>query len=416
MDKKITQIKGGVTAARGFQASGIRCGIKKKGEDLALIYSAVPAVGAAVFTTNKVQAAPVKVSGKHIKAKQHRAIVVNSGNANCCTGKRGVTDALKIVSSAACELKVNPEKILIASTGIIGQPLPLKKIVDSIPCLVAGLRSGISAGRQAARAILTTDTRVKEAAVTLNIGGKKITIGGIAKGAGMIAPDMATLLAFITTDACIKKPALFEALKESTANSFNLISVDGDMSTNDSLIVLANGLASNRQIRVESRPVRNRISNRSRAFELFVKGLRFVTTQLAKALVADAEGASKFIEITVKGAKSRKDAKTAALAVANSLLVKTMINGSDPNWGRIAAAVGASAVVLREEKLSIYFGKSAGVKNGAPVSANRDRIKKEVRKKNVVISVDLGMGKAQATVWTSDLSEEYVRINAKYSS
>ncbi len=403
MDKNINQIKGGVTAPAGFQASGMRCGIKKKGEDLALVYSRVPAVGAAVFTTNKVQAAPVKVSGKHIKARRHRAVIVNSGNANCCAGKKGVTDALKIVSFVAGELKVSPEKVLIASTGVIGRSLPLKKIVNSIPCLVAGLRSGISAGKRAARAILTTDTCVKEAAVTLDIGGKKVTIGGIAKGAGMIAPDMATLLAFITTDACIQKPALLKALRESTANSFNLITVDGDMSTNDTVIVLANGLAGNRQITAGSRD-----------FELFIKGLNFVTVQLAKALVADAEGASKLIEVTVKGAKSGNEAKTAALAVSNSLLVKTMIHGSDPNWGRIAAAVGASGVELREEKLSIYFGKSAAAKNGVAVSANRDRIKKEVRKKSVAILIDLEMGKAQATVRTSDLSEEYVRINAKY--
>ena len=427
MDRKIIKIKGGVTAARGFQASGMHCGIKKKKDDLTLIYSVVPAVGAAVFTTNKVQAVPVKISKKHIKAKEHQAIIVNSGNANCFAGKEGVENALKMVSSLAGELKISPEKVLVASTGIIGRPLPVKKILDSIPQLVKTLGAGANAGKRAARAILTTDTRIKETAVSLNIGGKKVTIGGIAKGAGMIAPDMATLLAFITTDACIQKTALFRALKESVAKSFNLITVDGDMSTNDTVIVLANGLSGNRQITAGSRPVRNnpirnelsngaRISNRSRDFELFVKGLNSVTVQLAKALVADAEGASKLIEVTVKGAKSGNEAKTAAFAVSNSLLVKTMIHGNDPNWGRIAAAVGASGAGFKEEKLSIYFGKSAAVKNGAPVSANRDRIKKEVRKKIVAILIDLGMGKAKATVRTSDLSEEYVRINAKYST
>jgi len=376
-------IKGGVTKPRGFTASGLCCGIKRSGKpDLALIFSTRPAVAAGVFTKNSIKAAPVVVSKEKLKNNEAQAIVANSGNANCYTGSFGLLYAKRTAEHVAEKLGIAKNNVLVASTGIIGKPLPYQRIKTAIPALVKGLSAG--GGTKAARAIMTTDTKPKEIAVTLTLGGKKVTIGAIAKGSGMIAPNMATMLGFITTDAAISKPMLHKALKEAVAVSFNSITVDGCMSTNDMVVVLANGAAGNKTV---TKPGKD--------FKRFTVALRAVCLDLAKKIVLDAEGGTKFIEITVCEAKSTAQARAACFAIANSNLVKTAAFGNNPNWGRIAAAVGSLGLAVDEKQLRIKFGSFA--------------------KKHIHICVELNLGAAAATVFTSDLSLEYVRINGKYS-
>ncbi len=379
-------IKGGVAAAKNFKANGLSAGIKRSGKpDLSLIYSEIPSVAAGVFTTNSVKAAPVIVSQKHIKNGKAQAIITNSGNANCFTGHFGYVYAVKTTQLIGKLLKINPSDVIVSSTGIIGRPLPYQKIAQAAEKLIHGLGKTVEHGQKAAQAILTTDLIKKEIAVTVSLGEKKITIGGCAKGSGMIQPHMATMLAYITTDAAITPGLLKSALKEAVEPTFNSITVDGCMSTNDMLIVLANGAAGNKAITAKGKD-----------YKTFVDALAFVCLDLSKKIVIDGEGATKFLEITIKGAKSMKQAKQAAFAIANSNLVKTAAFGSNPNWGRIAGAVGSLAIpALTEKNLKITF---------SPFS-----------KKNIDITVDLNLGKEQATVYTCDLSYDYVKINGDYS-
>ncbi len=377
-------ISGGVTKAKGFKANGFWCGIKKSGKpDLALITSEVTAHCAAVFTKSSVKAAPLIVTQKHTKNNQAQAIVVNSGNANCFTGSFGLMYAEKTTELFGKLLGIPKGDVLVASTGIIGKPLPYNKIESSSEKLIKGLSA--TGAAKAAKAILTTDLASKEITTQIKIGGKVVTIGACAKGSGMTAPNMATMLAFITTDAAISKPMLKLALKEAVDQSFNCISVDGCMSTNDMVIILANGLAKNKMI-----------SARGKDFDTFYKALSFVCLELAKKIVLDGEGATKFIEIHVTGTESATQARTVGLAIANSNLVKTAAFGSDPNWGRVAAAVGSLGIAkITEQNLKITFSS--------------------FKEKKIDINVDLNLGKAKATIYTSDLSYEYVRINGEYN-
>lgn len=379
-------IKGGVTSAKNFKANGLSAGIKRSGKpDLSLIYSEIPAAAAGVFTTNSVKAAPVIVSQKHIKNGKAQAIITNSGNANCFTGHFGYVYAVKTTQLIAKLLKISPSDVIVSSTGIIGKPLPYEKIVQSAEKLVQGSGKTPAHGHKAAQAILTTDLIKKEIAVTIKLGGKTVTLGGCTKGSGMIQPNMATMLAYITTDAAIAPGLLKKALKEAVEPTFNSITVDGCMSTNDMLIVLANGAAGNKTI-----------TSQGKDYKTFVDALTFVCLDLAKKIVIDGEGATKFLEITVKGAKTTKQAKQAAFAIANSNLVKTAAFGSNPNWGRVAGAVGSLGIsALTEKNLKITF---------SPFD-----------KKNIDITVDLNLGKEHATVYTCDLSYDYVKINGDYS-
>lgn len=409
------KISGGITAPLGFKASGIYCGIKKavfglsrQPKDLGLIYGEVPAVSAGVFTTNRIKAAPVVISQKHLKQKFSRAIIVNSGNANCCTGKKGMLDALAMAKAAARALRLKKEQVLVASTGVIGQMMPMEKIVSHISRLVSLLNKKDNDFTQA---IMTTDQFPKQIAVSINLGGKKVTIGAAAKGAGMINPNMATMLCFITTDCSITKPMLKEALRICVNNTFNAITVDGDMSTNDTVLILANGLAKNKVI-----------DRKNSDFNKFVEALTFVNSLLAEMIVKDGEGATKFIKIIVRKAKSKVAAQKIAKQVANSNLVKTTIYGSDPNWGRIAAACGASGVAFNPHKLDIYLG---GVRvlnrgqpctrtvHGQPVNLNH-KLKDVFKRKEVDITIGLNNGQEEATAFTCDLTLDYIKINAHY--
>jgi len=368
----------------GFQASGIAAGIKKSGKlDVALFYSEVPARAAAVFTSNGIQAAPLKVCRKYLARNEYfQALIANSGNANCFTGKGGLADAEQMSVLAARQLGLKNEEVLVASTGIIARKLPLAKIKYAIPKLVEGLSvQGIS---QAKKAIMTTDIFAKEASLKFKVGAKTVTIYGVAKGAGMISPKLATLLCFIFTDANINGQAIKKALKAAADNSFNCITVDGCMSTNDMVMLLANGLAGNSLIK------------RGKNFNLFTQNLTEVCLKLAQMVVRDAEGASKFITIKVQQAKNTDEAKGVALDIANSNLFKTAMFAKSSNaLGRLVAAAGASGIGLDEKKLKVSFSNLA--------------------KKEIEVKVALGRGEASATVYTSDLTYEYVKINAEYN-
>ena len=376
-------ISGGVTAARGFQANGIACGIKRSGKpDLALIACEVLANSACVFTRNSIKAAPVLVTQKKARLPKARAIIVNSGNANCFTGPFGLLYAQKSTEVIAGLLNIDEKYVLVASTGIIGKPLPYRKIESAAPLLVKGLSK--ANGRKAARAILTTDKAAKEVAAEFFLDGKKVIMGGCIKGSGMIHPDMATMLSFITTDAAIDSRMLRGALRQAVQQSFNCITIDGCMSTNDMVHVMASNLAGN-----------TLIMSPNRDFKIFCEALNYVCLDLAKKIVLDAEGATKFIEVDVLGAASEEQARKVGFAIANSNLVKTAAYGSDPNWGRVAAAVGSTGLPVTERELKIRFTS--------------------FEKKEIVISVDLNLGKHKAAVYTSDLSLEYVRINGRYN-
>ena len=398
------KIDGGITIPKGFLAGGIYCGIRKTKKDIALIYSEKPAVAACVFTKNKVIAAPLIVDQLQLqKSKFISAIVVNSGNANACTGEKGIQDAWTMVNVTAETLRIPSEQVLVASTGVIGQYLPMEKITAGIKELSKKLSK--EGGADAAEAIMTTDLIKKEIAVKVNLNSGVATIGGIAKGSGMIAPNMATMLAFITTDACINVAALEKALKMATDRSFNCITVDGDTSTNDMVAVLANGLAGN-----------NEIIEGTKDFEIFYNALEFVMIALAKLIVRDGEGATKFIEIFVTGAKSELEAKQAARAVANSNLVKTAIHGADANWGRVIAAVGYSGIEFDPAKVCISFNDVPVLKQNYQIVIDEEKAKQALLEKDISILIELNQGSAQAKFWTCDLSKEYVSINASYRS
>jgi glutamate N-acetyltransferase/amino-acid N-acetyltransferase len=409
----LRKIEGGITAPRGFEAAGVHCGIKKRGPDLALIYSSHSAVACGMFTSNKVKGAPIRVSLRTLRNRQAQAIVVNSGNANTCTGKRGIKDAQEMARAAAGELGISQDEILVASTGVIGKPLPLSNITEGIR--KAGQSLSARGGGEAARAILTTDAITKEISVETDIGGrgkKKVRLGGMCKGAGMISPNLATMLCFVTTDACISPDALQEATRSATGKSFNQISVDGDMSTNDTLLVLANGLAGNKRIKTWRK--KKKIKVKDENFDIFCQALDFVLIYLAKLIVTDGEGATKLIEVKVNGAPFPKDARRIARAIASSNLVKTALAGASPNWGRVMSALGAAHTKINPDKVDIYFDNLAVVRRGEGAGAKEKTLREALMKKEIMITVDLNQGDSSTTFWGCDLTEKYVRINKSY--
>jgi glutamate N-acetyltransferase/amino-acid N-acetyltransferase len=405
----LRSIHGGVTAPAGFRASGLYCGIKKsKKKDLALIVSERLCDAAGTFTTNKVQASCVVVNKDHLRNSKAQAIIANSGNANCMTGESGFENTRSMALGVARALRLKKKDVLVASTGVIGKPLPIKKIVQALPQLVKELDK--KGSESAAHAILTTDRMPKEMAVEFRLGRRRVRLGAIAKGAGMIHPEMAlytpkhaTMLCFVTTDASITPAALRAALDRATRRTFNIITIDGDMSTNDMALVLANGMAQNKKI-VE----------KTKEFQVFTRALEMIFMALAKQMVRDAEGATKFVEVLVKNALTREDAGRVAKSVAGSNLVKCALFGSDPNWGRIAASVGYSGAHVDPWKLVIYLGKQPVLRNGGRVKQKAADLNRVFAHKNIKITVDLGLGKFGATSYTCDLSTSYVRINSAY--
>ncbi len=393
-----------ITAPRDFLAAGVKCGIKQSGRpDLGLIVCPGGAKAAAVFTTNKITSAAVEVSKRHIKSATVYAVVVNSGNANACTGQTGVKNAVKMCSETAGYLVVDPHEVLVASTGIIGEQLPMKAVSAGITDAVGQLRDSAVAGLDFTKAIMTTDTKPKMACRRIEIQGRKVTIAGTVKGAGMIAPNMATTLCFITTDAAITKPLLSKVLKTAINNSLNKLIVDGHQSTNDTAIILASGFAGNRPI----------VSQCPR-YKKFAKALTELCDDLAKQMALDAEGATRMFKVVVKGAATKADAAKAARAVANYDLVKCAIHGGDPNWGRIICAVGSCWVKLNPNKLSCTIGDIAVFRNGRPVKFNPKKVSKVISQKEHTITVDLGVGKYGDFCYGCDLSKNYVAINADY--
>lgn len=400
MLKKIT---GGITAPKGFKAAGVKAGLKKSGKlDLAVIYSTVPASVAAVFTTNTMAAAPVIVSRQAVQNGTASAVVVNSGCANACTGPQGLVDAKAMAHMTAQLLNIEDQDVIVSSTGIIGVNLKMDKIETGIQQAVDQLDE--QGQDNAMNAIMTTDTFPKSCAYEFELGGVPVRIAGIAKGSGMIHPNMATMLCFITTDAAIAAPVLKQALTEAVNLSFNMISVDGDSSTNDMTSVLANGLAGNTLI--------DSIDHKD--YAALTAALTEVCIYLAKQVVHDGEGATKFLEITVQGAENHADAKKAAMAIAKSPLVKTAFFGEDANWGRILCAVGYSEAAADPEKISLAIGDVTIVKQGIGASVDEKALKDIMAEQDITVTVDLGLGEGKATMWTCDFSYEYVKINGEY--
>ena len=395
------EICGGITAPLGFVAGSAFCGIKaanKSKPDIALIYSREKSVAAATFTTNKVKAAPVRVSAAHLKTAEVRAIIANAGNANACTGVQGILHAKRMAKAAASALGIRERQVLVCSTGRIGVSLPIKKMEQTIAKLPKVLQTGGSL--KAARAIMTSDTFPKEVAVEFEIDGRPVRIGGIAKGAGMIDPNMATMLCFITTDAAISKTYLQKSLSTAVEQSFNRITIDGDMSTNDTVIALANGAAGN-----------DALTPRNPGFELFQSAMNYVALQLARLIVEDGEGVTKFVEVHVQGATTYHDARKAAEAIAKSCLVKCSWFGGDPNWGRLMDALGYCTAKVREEQVDIFYDGVIAVKNGMASKTPFSTLRKIVGKGKFAITIDLNLGSAEYTVYTTDLSTSYVELN-----
>ena len=390
---------------KGFQFSAVEAAIKKPGrKDLALIFSEVPATACAVFTTNAVKAAPVLLSAEHISSGTAQALVVNSGNVNACTGQHGMLVARDTAHLVAEKLGISDEAVQVCSTGVIGVQMPMERLRIAIPGLIEGLSSGTL--DDVAEAIMTTDTFPKMEARSAQVGGVSYTVAGIAKGAGMIMPNMATMLSFIITDAVVEPAVLEKSFRRAVDTSFNAITVDGDTSTNDTCLIMANGVAEN--------PVISTGSAEAQEFEVL---LHDVLLSLAKQIVKDGEGATKFVEIRLTGAKTDGDAKRAALAIANSSLVKTAFFGQDANWGRIFAAVGYSGAEVDQSRLSLRFDDVFLARNGVFAGDDAEARGTEVlRKKEFAVTVDLGLGSGCATVYTSDLTHEYVSINADYRS
>jgi glutamate N-acetyltransferase / amino-acid N-acetyltransferase len=390
----------GITSPRGFRAAGVGVGIKARGLDLALVVSDEPAAAAAVFTTNRAQAAPVLASRDHLARSGGiaKAIVVNSGCANACTGEEGVQAAYAMASATAELLGCAAEQVLVASTGVIGVTLPIAKITHGLPAAVRAL--GADQGAAASRAIMTTDPFPKEASTHLTIGGREVTIGGMAKGSGMIEPMMATMLAFVTTDAAVPQPLLARALRDAVEDTFNAITVDGECSTNDCVVVLANGASG------------ATVSDAS--YDAFANALRDVCRELALGIVRGGEGATKLVTVRVTGAASAADARRAAKAIANSLLVKTAVHGGNPNWGRLVAVAGRAGVAFDPSRATVAIGRVVLFEHGRPFDEAAPQAAEHLRGARVELGVDLGVGTAASTVWTCDLSAEYVRINAEY--
>jgi len=395
-------ISGGVTAAAGFLAGTAFARIKRKlKRDLTVLYSTVPASAAGVFTSNKVKAAPVLVTMDRIAAGGARALVVNSGNANACNGEQGMRDALAMAAEAAAALGIPEEDVLVASTGVIGQRMPMERVLPGIRAAVAALAP--DGGAPAAEAIMTTDTCPKEAAVRLELGGKPVTVGGMAKGSGMIHPNMATMLCFVTTDAAISSACLKQALKHAVDRSFNMVTVDGDTSTNDMALVLANGLAGNKGIDGEGPD-----------YALFRDALTEVCVRLAVVVARDGEGATRLIEVEVRNAATERDARLAARAVASSSLVKAAIFGRDANWGRVICAAGYSGACFSPGKVDIFLGDEQVAGDGGALAFSEERALEILGRDTVKITLDFKDGPYGATAWGCDLTYDYVKINADY--
>ncbi|MGH9799794.1 MAG: bifunctional glutamate N-acetyltransferase/amino-acid acetyltransferase ArgJ [Blastocatellia bacterium] len=394
-----------VALPKGFLAGTAGCGLKKKaGEDLAIIFSERPAVAAAVFTQNLVAAAPVLLSRQHLRHRTHRAIIVNSGGANACTGQEGLNDAQQTAELVAEYFNCDDREVLVASTGVIGLRLDMAKVESGIRAATAELSR--QRGWNVAEAIMTTDTRPKRASHRVKLGGKSVTIAGIAKGSGMIHPNMATLLAFVTTDAAISKSALQAGLKKAVGLTFNRVSVDGDTSTNDALMALANGAAENPPITKAS----------GADFEAFTKALTDVCRELAIEVARDGEGATKLVTIHVRRAPSIRDAEKIAVTVATSPLVKTALAGADANWGRILAAAGRSGAKFDVSKVEIKIGKLVVARNGRGLNFSEMHALDILKRDEVTVTIDLHQGEAEVTEWTCDMTEGYIRINADYRS
>lgn len=401
MDFPFSRIKGGVGAPHGFLTSAVSCGIKNpdvKRLDLALIYSEKPCSSAGTFTTNRVKAAPVKVSQAHLRKGDLRAIIANSGNANACTGIQGIRDAKAMCDGVAKPLGLNRSEVGVCSTGVIGLPMPMMRAEPKFDELVERLAA--KQGPDVAAAIITSDTRPKEIAISFDLGEHRVRIGGCVKGAGMISPSMATMLCFITTDANVPKEALRKAVLECVEGSFNRITIDGDMSTNDTVMVLANGASGMPAIRRGSAQCKQ-----------FREALQWVMLELAKAVVRDGERVTKFVTVDVKGARTYLDAKKVAEAVCKSALVKSSWNGGDPNWGRILHAVGYSRARIREELVDIHIGGKAACLGGLQADTPMDQLRAAVAEPEFNITISLNQGDADYTMYSSDLSPEYIDFN-----
>ncbi len=403
-------IEGGVTAAKGFRAAGIYAGIKKKRKDMALVYSTVPAAGAGTFTTNVVKAAPVKWDIKITEESPYvQAVVLNSGVANACTGAEGDINNELMAKAVAEAVNIPVDAVYTASTGVIGKQMPIDIIREGVKLLAAELKSDREAGDLAAEAIMTTDTYSKQSAVTFTAEGKVVTVGGMAKGSGMIHPNMATMLGVVTTDLAISKELLQEALSADVKKSFNMISVDRDTSTNDSLLILANGLAGN-----------TAITEKNADYENFCAALNYVTTDLAKQMAADGEGCTKLFTARVTGAGSEEEAMILSKSIITSNLVKSAVFGNDANWGRILCAMGYSGVTFDPDQVDLYIesadGKLKLVENGMATDYSEETATKILSGKEVTATADLKAGTAGATAWGCDLTYDYIKINADYRS
>ena len=403
--------EGGVTAAKGFLAASAAAGIKYKDrKDMAMIYSRVPCQAAGTFTTNVVKAAPVKWDQKLVKESgKAQAVVINAGIANACTGAEGYSYCKATAQAAAEALGVSEDGVLVASTGVIGMQLPVEKMKDGVHLLAKEKAEGLEMGNLAAKAIMTTDTKEKEAAVTIELDGTTVTIGGMAKGSGMIHPNMCTMLAFITTDAVISKEALQAALSSDVEETYNMISVDGDTSTNDTVLLLANQMAGNKEIQ-----------KGTKEFEIFKEALHEVNTTLAKKIAGDGEGATALLEVTVQGAETKQQAKTLAKSVICSNLTKTAIAGHDANWGRILCAMGYAGVEFEPEKTDLFIQSSAGelklVENGMALNYSEEKATEILSQAEVCVVADIKTGTEKATAWGCDLTHGYIDINADYRS
>lgn len=394
-------VGGGVTAPQGFQAAGVEANIKYNRRDLAVIYSEQEAAAAGVFTTNKVKAAPLLLTMKNLENGVARAIVVNSGNANACTGEQGMHNARMMAEKTAKVLDIKEEDVIVSSTGVIGVQLPIEKALEGID--EAAVHLSPKGGEHAALAIMTTDTFPKEIAVEFIIDGRTATIGAMAKGSGMIHPNMATMLGFITTDANVSHEALDKALKSAVNKSFNLVNVDGDTSTNDMAVVMANGMVGNKKIYFGDEN-----------WLIFQAAMEHVCVALAKMMAKDGEGATKLVEIIVKGAKTEEDGRKAAMSINKSSLVKTAIFGEDANWGRILAAVGYSGADFDPNLVDVYLGDEKMAEDGMGLEFSEERAKEILSKDHVIITVDMKLGEHEVTAWGCDLSYKYVEINADY--
>ena len=400
-------VKGGVASAKGFRAAGVPAAIRRNGRnDVALIVADAPCAFAGAFTTNQVAAAPVVYDRTVAKRGRAQAIFANSGFANACTGETGRRDVETTVQAVAARLGIQKRDVLVASTGVIGRPLPMDRILAGVELAAAALEPGAAAGHAASLAIMTTDTKPKEACCQVKIGGKTVTVGGMTKGSGMIEPNMATMLGFITTDAAIAPAMLKRAMLLALNRSFNRVVVDGDESTNDSLFVLASGRAGNEPI-----------VKAGADFDRFLEALEFVAVSLAKQMAADGEGATKFVTVTVKGAKTAKDAERAARAIAKSPLAKTSWFGKDPNWGRVLAAVGYSGAAVEDLKAEVYYDRVWAFRRGEVADQKQlSRLAKVMDKPAFTVTANLNLGPGEATIYTCDFSLDYVHINADYTT